>query len=86
MEYCHSRWAQLCDDVGHHLAYKAGVLHSDVSDGNVLLARGKHFQGFIHDFDMASFIDSAADGGTALPATLKALSEQQLRMYKVGRW
>ena len=69
--------------VGHHLAYKAGVLHSDVSDGNVMLARSKAFNGFIHDFDMASFIDSSVDGGTMLPTALKALSERQLRMYKV---
>lgn len=50
-----------------------------------MLAHGKPFKGFIHDFDLAAFIDSSADGGTALPTALRALSEQQLRMCKVNQ-
>lgn len=53
---------------GHQLAYKAGVLHRDVSDGNVMIAVDKPFEGFIDDFDHSSLVDSSEDGGTALSA------------------
>ncbi|PCH37559.1 hypothetical protein WOLCODRAFT_84113, partial [Wolfiporia cocos MD-104 SS10] len=36
---------------GHQLAFEAGVLHRDVSDGNVMIANGAPFKGFIGDFD-----------------------------------
>ncbi|CCM06122.1 uncharacterized protein FIBRA_08371 [Fibroporia radiculosa] len=36
---------------GHGIAYKAGVLHKDVSEGNVLIAEDAPFKGFIGDFD-----------------------------------
>lgn len=37
--------------LGHGIAYKAGVLHRDVSEGNVLIAEDAPFKGFIGDFD-----------------------------------
>ncbi|EED78887.1 predicted protein [Postia placenta Mad-698-R] len=53
--------------LGHQLAYKAGVLHRDVSPGNVMISEEtKAFKGFILDFDYSSLIDSFADGGTPL--------------------
>ncbi|EPT03332.1 hypothetical protein FOMPIDRAFT_89023 [Fomitopsis schrenkii] len=38
---------------GHRLAYVKGVVHRDVSEGNVMICRdpGSLFKGFIHDFD-----------------------------------
>ena len=37
---------------GHRLAYEKGVIHRDVSEGNVMICRdpGSPFKGFIHDF------------------------------------
>ncbi|KAH9834468.1 uncharacterized protein C8Q71DRAFT_711329 [Rhodofomes roseus] len=52
---------------GHLVAYKAGVLHGDISEGNILMAKGKPFKGFIHDFDLSAWIDSTADGGLEVP-------------------
>ncbi|OSX62237.1 hypothetical protein POSPLADRAFT_1046609 [Postia placenta MAD-698-R-SB12] len=52
--------------LGHQLAYKAGVLHRDVSAGNVMIVEGQPFSGFIDDFDYSSLIDSSADGGSPL--------------------
>ena len=47
---------------GHKLAWtKAGVLHRDVSIGNVLLVDGNgeaRFVGFLHDFDYSSMMDA----------------------------
>lgn len=37
--------------LGHGIAYRAGVLHRDVSEGNVLIAQDAPFNGFIGDFD-----------------------------------
>jgi len=48
------------------MAYKAGVLHRDVSFGNVMIARDSPFKGFLDNFDCSSLIDRSADGGTAL--------------------
>ncbi|KAF8996038.1 hypothetical protein BDQ17DRAFT_963433 [Cyathus striatus] len=44
--------------VDHFIARSCGVLHRDISIGNILVRNvdGK-VQGFIHDFDYASFID-----------------------------
>ncbi|KAI0706437.1 hypothetical protein C8Q76DRAFT_771081 [Earliella scabrosa] len=48
--------------IGHKLAWtKAGVLHRDVSIGNVLLVDGNgeaRFVGFLHDFDYSSMMDA----------------------------
>ncbi|OBZ71047.1 hypothetical protein A0H81_09295 [Grifola frondosa] len=41
---------------GHRLALKAGILHRDVSLGNVMIALDQRFKGFIHDFDYSSFV------------------------------
>ncbi|OBZ70715.1 hypothetical protein A0H81_09148 [Grifola frondosa] len=41
---------------GHRLALEAGVLHRDVSVGNVMIALDRPFKGFIHDFDYSSFV------------------------------
>ncbi|OBZ70661.1 hypothetical protein A0H81_09119 [Grifola frondosa] len=41
---------------GHRLALEAGVLHRDVSVGNVMIALDRPFEGFIHDFDYSSFV------------------------------
>ncbi|KZT67884.1 hypothetical protein DAEQUDRAFT_375900 [Daedalea quercina L-15889] len=57
---------------GHRQAYVAGVIHRDVSKGNVMIARRSDGSstGFIHDFDYASswkrFLDSEG-----IPATLE---------------
>ncbi|KZT68574.1 hypothetical protein DAEQUDRAFT_692221 [Daedalea quercina L-15889] len=49
---------------GHRLAFLAGVLHRDVSKGNILLLLGDApFKGFICDFDYSSFVDSTVFGG-----------------------
>ncbi|KAH9915728.1 uncharacterized protein B0H18DRAFT_835948, partial [Fomitopsis serialis] len=39
--------------LGHKRAFDAGVLHCDVSEGNVLLCRhpSAGFKGFLHDLD-----------------------------------
>ncbi|KAH9915741.1 uncharacterized protein B0H18DRAFT_1215351 [Fomitopsis serialis] len=36
---------------GHRTAFEAGILHRDISEGNVLIANGR---GFLHDLDYAS--------------------------------
>ncbi|EPT01867.1 hypothetical protein FOMPIDRAFT_1161088 [Fomitopsis schrenkii] len=33
---------------GHMLAFEAGIMHRDISEGNVMIANGR---GFLHDFD-----------------------------------
>ncbi|PCH39280.1 hypothetical protein WOLCODRAFT_167872 [Wolfiporia cocos MD-104 SS10] len=47
--------------IGHLLAYLSGVLHRDVSIGNVMLVRNRvaEFLGFICDLDYGSPIDSS---------------------------
>lgn len=37
--------------VGHQRAYEAGIIHRDISEGNVLLVEDESFTGFIGDFD-----------------------------------
>ncbi|KAH9834586.1 uncharacterized protein C8Q71DRAFT_859563 [Rhodofomes roseus] len=50
---------------GHLLAFLAGVLHRDISKGNVLILLGDvPFKGFICDFDCSSFVDSTKFGGS----------------------
>ncbi|KAF8996041.1 hypothetical protein BDQ17DRAFT_1364990, partial [Cyathus striatus] len=44
--------------VGHFIARSCGVLHRDISIGNILMVDvDGRVQGFIHDFDYASFVD-----------------------------
>ena len=46
--------------LGHWIAEKAGVLHRDVSLGNILIADnplGNLFRGFLHDFDYSSMVE-----------------------------
>ncbi|PCH38927.1 hypothetical protein WOLCODRAFT_158462 [Wolfiporia cocos MD-104 SS10] len=45
---------------GHLLAFLAGVLHRDVSDGNVMIIRDllKEYKGFLDDFDYSGLIES----------------------------
>ncbi|EPS93011.1 hypothetical protein FOMPIDRAFT_1093786, partial [Fomitopsis schrenkii] len=40
---------------GHRQAYEKGVVHHDISEGNVMICRdpGSPFKGFIHDFDFS---------------------------------
>ena len=38
---------------GHMLAFKAGLIHRDLSDGNVMIVDGGWFQGFLLDLDYA---------------------------------
>ena len=38
---------------GHMLAFKAGLIHRDFSDGNVMIMDGGWFQGFLLDLDYA---------------------------------
>ncbi|EPT03336.1 hypothetical protein FOMPIDRAFT_54087 [Fomitopsis schrenkii] len=40
---------------GHKQAYEKGIVHRDVSEGNVMICRdpGSPFKGFIHDFDFS---------------------------------
>ena len=40
---------------GHQQAYACGILHRDVSEGNILIVDGQPFGGFLHDFDYSSF-------------------------------
>ncbi|EED84134.1 predicted protein [Postia placenta Mad-698-R] len=37
--------------LGHQRAYEAGIIHRDISEGNVLLVEDESFTGFIGDFD-----------------------------------
>ncbi|KZT66762.1 hypothetical protein DAEQUDRAFT_767732 [Daedalea quercina L-15889] len=68
--------------LGHFIAYKAGILHCDISHGNVMRAHGKPFKGFLHDFDMGAWIDSSAIGGTALPINMKEISDKQRKICR----
>jgi len=40
---------------GHQLAYEAGIIHRDISEGNVMIAENAPYRGFIGDFD-CSFV------------------------------
>ncbi|KAF8997893.1 hypothetical protein BDQ17DRAFT_1428788 [Cyathus striatus] len=43
--------------VGHFIARSCGVLHRDISTGNILLVEvSGRLQGFLHDFDYATFV------------------------------
>ncbi|KAH9831785.1 uncharacterized protein C8Q71DRAFT_714969, partial [Rhodofomes roseus] len=51
---------------GHRQAYEAGVLHGDISEGNVMIApRDAPFSGYIQDFDLSfswkSFLQQRMD-------------------------
>ncbi|KAH9915722.1 uncharacterized protein B0H18DRAFT_89201 [Fomitopsis serialis] len=39
--------------IGHRAAYEAGIMHRDVSEGNVMISRNPNdtFKGYIQDFD-----------------------------------
>ncbi|EPS97246.1 hypothetical protein FOMPIDRAFT_1052466 [Fomitopsis schrenkii] len=39
--------------IGHRLAFKAGMIHRDLSDGNVMIKDGGPFDGFLLDLDYA---------------------------------
>ncbi|KAH9940654.1 hypothetical protein B0H21DRAFT_794386 [Amylocystis lapponica] len=54
-------WAFLDTIKGHMQAYKMGILHRDVSEGNIMIVDGQPFRGFIHDFDYSSFYRKAMD-------------------------
>ncbi|KAI0788321.1 hypothetical protein C8Q74DRAFT_1257359 [Fomes fomentarius] len=46
--------------IGHKLACQAGILHRDISVGNILIVdkeEGSRFKGFIHDFDYSSMME-----------------------------
>jgi hypothetical protein len=48
--------APFIGNTGHQKAWKAGILHRDISFGNVMVAPSdEDFRGFIHDFDYSSF-------------------------------
>lgn len=51
--------------LGHRNAFDAGILHRDVSDGNILIADdpSKPFKGFLTDFDYSMFADSLPSYG-----------------------
>ncbi|KAF8999135.1 hypothetical protein BDQ17DRAFT_1361412 [Cyathus striatus] len=61
--------------VGHFIARSCGVLHRDISNGNVLLAEisGK-LQGYLHDFDYATFLK--CDFGLEKPGDNDTLKSQ----------
>ncbi|KAH9940653.1 hypothetical protein B0H21DRAFT_893563 [Amylocystis lapponica] len=44
---------------GHRQSYKMGILHREVSEGNILIVDGQPLKGFIHDFDYSSFYRKA---------------------------
>ncbi|KAJ7457647.1 hypothetical protein B0H11DRAFT_1873656 [Mycena galericulata] len=49
-----SRWTYLTGMLEHQIAYEAGVLHRDISEGNILFNETT-FEGFLVDFDYAEF-------------------------------
>ncbi|EED84140.1 predicted protein [Postia placenta Mad-698-R] len=51
---------------GHRTVFEAGVLHRDISEGNVMIADGEEFKGFIHDFDMAMLRENEPDRSGAI--------------------
>ncbi|EPT03334.1 hypothetical protein FOMPIDRAFT_1115985, partial [Fomitopsis schrenkii] len=55
---------------GHRQAYElGGVIHRDISEGNVMMARhSARFRGFIHDFDYSFIPVEARDG--SLPSRM----------------
>ncbi|KAL6306925.1 hypothetical protein BKA93DRAFT_878241 [Sparassis latifolia] len=53
----------LCDAIkGHRQAYSTGVLHRDVSEGNVYMIDDMPYKGFIGNFDYSSFLPGVRDG------------------------
>ncbi|GBE83603.1 predicted protein [Sparassis crispa] len=53
----------LCDAIkGHRQAYSTGMLHRDVSEGNVYMIDDMPYKGFIGDFDYSSFLPGVRDG------------------------
>ncbi|KAL6300961.1 hypothetical protein BKA93DRAFT_700621, partial [Sparassis latifolia] len=53
----------LCDAIkGHQQTYSTGVLHRDVSEGNVYMIEDKPYKGFIGDFDYSSFMPGVHGG------------------------
>ncbi|PCH37337.1 hypothetical protein WOLCODRAFT_158064 [Wolfiporia cocos MD-104 SS10] len=51
---------------GHQIALMAGVLHRDVSPGNLVIVRDKRvkFKGAITDFDYSNFVNASDIGGS----------------------
>ncbi|KAF9014197.1 hypothetical protein BDQ17DRAFT_1419101 [Cyathus striatus] len=48
--------------IGHFIARSCGVLHRDISDGNILVGNiSGQLRGFLHDFDYATFIECDLD-------------------------
>jgi len=50
------------NDPGHETAFKHGILHRDVSCGNVMLADHAHFKGYLQDFDYSTFVGDCERG------------------------
>ncbi|KAF9004084.1 hypothetical protein BDQ17DRAFT_476421 [Cyathus striatus] len=62
--------------VGHFIARACGVLHRDISTGNILLFEDSgSLRGFLHDFDYATFVP--CDFGLAKPEDQIILSTQK---------
>ena len=51
----------LTNDLGHRAAYEKGVLHRDLSEGNLLITGSKEvgFRAMVIDFDYAKFLEDA---------------------------
>ncbi|GBE89316.1 hypothetical protein SCP_1503240 [Sparassis crispa] len=60
---------------GHQFAYESGILHRDVSHGNIMIAEGKPFKEFILDFDYSSFWMDAQAKKNLVPAIIGAIME-----------
>ena len=66
---------------GHQQAWEVGILHRDVSVGNVLIAEypEERMHGFLHDFDyssMTKFAPVAGDSGWEPGDPLSVVAEE----------